>query len=314
MTPGQADLPRADPLTACAKLAHGGPSDQQLVELFAENPQQAWAVFLDRYAGLILYTLRRLGFRHDEAMDRFVYVCEKLCEDGFRRLRTVRRLGGRGELVPWLRVVVRNLCVNLAFSLDGRQRLLRSIARLPELDQRVFRLHFWRGLSLSEVYEHLRATSSAELSFPEVFESLERILARLSHRKRWQLLSRLARRRSPLPVDDGDGLQGVPLAEPTENPEAALLRREAEAQLARALESLPPRQRLILQLRYEEAMAIRAIAEMLHLREREVRSALQAGLAALRREMGPSSGAATVFSVVRWGKTWRPHSARPQRS
>jgi DNA-directed RNA polymerase specialized sigma24 family protein len=212
-------MPPAPPPSAAA------PSDAELLALFADSPQRAWGLFLERHAGAMLAMLRGLGFDRDQAMDRFVYVCEKLSEDDFRRLRSVRRLGQRSELTPWLRAVVRNLCVNWAWSLEGRRRLLKSIGRLSELDRRVFQLHFWNGRAPSEIFEHLRCTYRHDLSLLDVFESLERILSRLSRKKLWRLVTALARRQRPLSLDDPTlGDEPAPLRD-RDTPEAMLLRR-----------------------------------------------------------------------------------------
>ena len=100
--------------------ASGELSDTDLVGLSATEPQRAWDFFIERYAGLVLATLQGMGFDQDEAMDRFVFVCEKLCEGRFRRLRSVRFAGNRGELVPWIRTVVKNLAVSWAWSISDR--------------------------------------------------------------------------------------------------------------------------------------------------------------------------------------------------
>ena len=50
-------------------------SDDGLLRLFRSEPRRAWDLFLDRYSNYILSVLRHMGFDHDEAMDRFVFVC-----------------------------------------------------------------------------------------------------------------------------------------------------------------------------------------------------------------------------------------------
>ena len=128
-------------------------SDAALLVLFRSQPQRAWELFIDKYARLIITRLRRFGLDYDQAMDRFVYVCEKLCEQDYRRLRSVRYLGSSGELTPWLVQVVRNLAINWAQSQEGRQRLSKPIAQLGRLDQKVFEAHFHLGLIPSEICE-----------------------------------------------------------------------------------------------------------------------------------------------------------------
>ena len=45
-----------------------GLTDEELLSLFRSPPHDAWDVFFDRYADLILSCLGRLGFDHDQAM------------------------------------------------------------------------------------------------------------------------------------------------------------------------------------------------------------------------------------------------------
>ncbi|MEL7060074.1 MAG: hypothetical protein AAGN46_08620, partial [Acidobacteriota bacterium] len=87
-------------------------SDDALLALFRRRPQVAWEQFLERYAGRIVAQLRGLGLESDDAMDCFVFVCERLARDRWRRLRDVQRTGARGELVPWLRQVVRHAAID----------------------------------------------------------------------------------------------------------------------------------------------------------------------------------------------------------
>ena len=58
-------------------------SDTELLTVFHNHAERAWEIFIERYADVILSHLRSLGFDYDQAMDRFVYVCEKLCEQNF---------------------------------------------------------------------------------------------------------------------------------------------------------------------------------------------------------------------------------------
>lgn len=59
------------------------PSDSELLVLFQTNSAKAWRLFIDRYADGMFSLIRSLGFDYDQAMDRFTYVCEKLCEKDF---------------------------------------------------------------------------------------------------------------------------------------------------------------------------------------------------------------------------------------
>ena len=70
-----------------------------------------WSAFLERYSGLMLQVARRSAIDNDEAHDRYLYACERLAENGFKRLLKFHR-GGEAEFSAWLRAVMRNLCVD----------------------------------------------------------------------------------------------------------------------------------------------------------------------------------------------------------
>jgi RNA polymerase sigma factor (sigma-70 family) len=263
-------------------------SDEELLVLFDADPERAWDLFIDRYAGLVLATLRHLGFDHDEAMDRFVYVCEKLCEQGFRRLRSIRFAGSHGELTPWVRTVVKNLAVSWAWSVEGRQRLFKSIAELSARERRVFELYFWDGLTPSQVHERLRAEEQSGVELVEVLDALEVVFSHLSENQRWRLMSRLARNRKSISLADEDPETRVGF-EPRDaaaDLEESLLRQERHQVVTAALAGLAPRERLILQLRYDEALTLAEVAEIVSLSLSAVKSSLRKSLDQLREVVG----------------------------
>ena len=265
--------------------ANASLTDDELLALFGRRPERAWDLFLDRYADFVLGLLHHLGFDHDQAMDRFVYICERLVEDDFRRLRGVRFAGQHGELVPWLRTVVKNLSINWAWSVDGRRRLFRSIAKLPRREQRVFELYFWHGLSPSEVDQRLRAETQEALGQGEVFEALDVVFAHLSENQTWRLMSQLQRHRPKIPIaaPEPGGELGFEPAHPGDDPEAEALGRERRRVADEALAELPARDRLILQLRYEEALALAEVAKLLDLGLSTVKGSIRRSLEQLRR-------------------------------
>lgn len=268
-----------------------GSTDEELLSLFRSHPDRAWDLFIDRYADVILSCLDDLGFDHDQAMDRFVYVCEKLTEADYRRMRTIRFAGREGSLAPWVRTVVKNLSISWAWSVDGRKRLFRSIAELPEREQRVFELYFWHGLPPSEVHQRLRHERQDDVSYVEVLDALDSVFAHLSATQRWRLLSRLAAARAALSIDDPHPETGLVLdpEDAEADPERDLMERERRRLVASALEGLAPRDRLILQLRYEDALSLAEVAEIVSLSLSTVKSSIRASLDQLRRTLGGAS-------------------------
>ncbi len=262
-------------------------SDASLVALFHRRPDDAWKLFIERYADRILSQLRRLGFDHDEAMDRFVYVCEKLSENDYRRLRAVRYPGDRGDLTPWLRAVVNNLSISWTWSKYGRRRLPESVKRLSSKHQSVFRHYFFGGLAPSEVLEALHQEGDAAIDLLGVLDSLERIFEGLSHGRLWRLVCNMARSRQCLSLDavEGDGQPALERKPAEPDPLQALLQKESSQKLTALLEELSTKQRLVIQLRYEEAMRTSEIASITGQDEKTVRSTLRSCLRRLRRRL-----------------------------
>ncbi len=259
-------------------------SDAELLTLFTDDPERAWKLFIDRYADIIFSYLHTLGFNYDQSMDRFVYVCEKLCEQDFRRMKTIKYAGRRGELTPWVRKVVRHLCINWAWSTEGRRRLFKPVAKLPALEQRIFELYFWKGLSPTEIHEQLRYGQPG-LTLVETLDALERIFSVLSHKNLWRLTSNLAWRRGPVSLDEIDEGMGIEPVDPAATPEELVIKKEAEERMSRALDGLRPKERLMIQFRYEEGMSPREISEMLGVGEKEVKNSLRGALTKLKRTL-----------------------------
>jgi RNA polymerase sigma factor (sigma-70 family) len=262
-------------------------SDSDLLALFQQQPEKAWRAFIDKHADTIFSLLRSLGFDYDQAMDRFVYVCEKLTEKNFRRLKAIRYTGSYGDLTPWLRQVVKRLSINWAWSEEGRKRLLKPIAQLGPCEQRVFELYFWNGLMPSVIAERLSQEHFEAASLGSVFQALEEIFSHLSEKKLWRLISNLARSGTPVSLDSVDDENGFSFDPPDQapDPEQELVRHEDDRRLREALRDLPDGHLLIVQFRFEHALATSEIAEILGKDERDVKSALKESLLLLKRSL-----------------------------
>ncbi len=260
--------------------------DADLLSLFQQDELRAWRQFCEKYSDFIYTILRRTGFDHDDTMDRFVYVFEKLTEDNFRRLKSIKNVGDSGDLTPWLRQVVKNLCINWAWSEDGRKRLLGFVAEMPPRQQRIFQLHFWQGKTPFAIYETLQLEHDKDVELGDVFDSLEEIFEKLSAKKLWRLFSNLSRNSRTLSIsheDEETGLSIEPVDDNAENPELNLQKLEDFAQVNVALESLSTREKLVVQFRYEELMTLSEIAKLLAWELREVTNLHKSAIYKLRK-------------------------------
>jgi len=62
------------------------PIAELLNRLSSVDAGTAWVAFLDRYSQLIMNTANQFEYEQDRIHECFLIVCEKLNDDGFRRL------------------------------------------------------------------------------------------------------------------------------------------------------------------------------------------------------------------------------------
>ncbi len=94
----------------------------------------AWDSFMGEYSKLLLRTAQRASSKHDDAMDHYTFILEKLREDDFRRLRGFAA-DGRGKFTTWLVVVARRLCVDRHRHQYGRPQAVQDSSRADAVAQ-----------------------------------------------------------------------------------------------------------------------------------------------------------------------------------
>ena len=271
------DTPRQRPELARRRERQEIP---ELLDLLARGRvEDAWPVFLGRYASIILQVARLFVRDEDEISECFLFCCMRLSRRRCRRLRCFDP-DGPATFTTWLHTVVYNLCRDWRRAQRPRRHQFRSITKLPFLEQEVFHLHFERGMSSREALEELRPLFP-RLSEARLAATIERLSSRLTPRQNWLLQMRHPRL-VPLinPVAEGDptGERQIPNGGP--GPEVLASRREQAELLDRALDSLSASDRLILRLRFEQDSTLQEIAQALGLKnaqaaDRRIRSALE---------------------------------------
>lgn len=257
-----------------------GPETTRLLQRLASpEPQEAWEQFLNDYSRLIHQVIQAFERETDRAGDCFLFVCEKLCEDQFRRLRRFKP-GGSARFSTWLRVVVRNLCLDWHRKAFGRQQVFQTIAKLAPLDQEVFRIVYHQNLTAEDCYFRL-AGRHPGLTRHDVEDSLSRIRQKLTPRQLWLLQAGRPRFGSleVAPEDEPGGSQPL-VKDPGPGPEELAVAKEKQAALQRALGTLEASERLLLKLRFDQDMTLQGIARLLGLKDaqtadRRVRDILQ---------------------------------------
>jgi DNA-directed RNA polymerase specialized sigma24 family protein len=267
-------------------------SDERLRQLLAENPEQGWRTFIDGYTPAMLALIERGGIvDRDEAMEIYVRACERLAANHYAALR--RRDPALGSLTGWLAVVVRRAAVDWVRSRAGRRRMFAAVRALDRFHQRLFELFYWQGRRPSEAAEVLSVETQQPVGLDQVFDALERVDGVLSARHRSELLSLVARARTAVSLEGDDDTPLVDPAAETLDPEGLLRARERDAQLTRALASLPAEDAVIVRLKFVEGLTRRQIQEFLRLPEltehrvRTIVATLRETLAALECGAGP---------------------------
>lgn len=212
----------------------------------------AWQRFLDAYSNLLRHVVIQFEAGSEPARDCFDFVCAKLSDDDFRRLRTFDP-DGPARFETWLTSVACNLCRDWRRSRYGRRRDPETIKRLSAFDRQVFDLVYRQALTLPECLQILRATLPNFVP-REFHKAHARLQESLSSQQRWHWSKD---RSAPAALDPDCLGSGDP------GPEARCLDNEDIEVVRKALARLDPEVRLILQMRYWQDLTYREIATLL---------------------------------------------------
>lgn len=238
----------------------------------------AWAEFIDCYATLVMRTASQFEYEQKGSNECFLYVCEKLYEQQFRRLLKFNTEGA-ASFSNWLSTVVFNLCVDWHRSEYGRATVLPAITALPAFDQSVYRCCYEQGMTADACYEIIRPDFPG-LTQDQISASLGRIHSLLTPRQRWRLNVRIRGRNSIRKGASEVRLENIPDTAPT--PEFRAQSEEEAASLKAALSKLTGDQQLLLRLRFQEGLTFERIARLEHLgNPHRARRHIQAALDAL---------------------------------
>jgi RNA polymerase sigma factor (sigma-70 family) len=240
-------------------------SDEAVTELLERlssgRVDAAWSEFLARYSALIMHVIRRYEADHERATECFMHVCGALSDDRFRKLLSFRP-GGPARFRTWLMAVAANLCVDWRRREQGRPRTLRCVARLPELEQQVYRCLYLHGMSRTQCRRVL-LPRYPELTEQQVADINAHLFGLLTPRQRWRLSMRSPEVAPVVSIaeyeDDGDAWE---LADPGAGPDELTDETQQRRQLEEALAQLPEDQRLLLRLRYEQDLTLAEVARL----------------------------------------------------
>ena len=237
------------------------PVSDLLDSLSSGTVDAAWSEFLERFSPVIMHIVRRYEGDQRRGTDCFVHVCEALSDDGFHRLRRYRS-DGPAKFRTWLMAVVANLCVDWTRKQHGRVRPILAVARLPELEQLVYRYIYVRGMRRADCVRALEPRFPG-LTEQRLSEINARLFALLTPQQRWQLSMHTAAA-CPLidgsPTDDADA--APQLEEPGPRPDELAQKEQERGLLDAALARLPPPQQLLLRLRFAQDLTLAEVARL----------------------------------------------------
>jgi RNA polymerase sigma factor (sigma-70 family) len=240
--------------------------ERLLERLASPEPEQTWTEFLESFSPIIFQIVRLTEREPDHISDCFLFICERLSEKRFQRLRRFKPKG-RARFGTWLWVVVRNLCRDWHRKEFGRLRVFQSINRLTATDQAVYRCVYEQGLSKEETITWLGIRETG-LTRERVDESLQRIQLALTSRQLW-LLSVRNYESASLEEESETGQKSPKnqITDPAPDPEVALVLNERYAALEKAFRQLSNPERFLITLRYKKGLTLQEIADLLGLKD-----------------------------------------------
>lgn len=244
--------------------SHSASEDLLLARRVLDGSLEAWHELVERYTGLINYTIGRVLRDPDEVATVYVAVLEGLHAGRLAQYK------GEARLATWIVVVARSAALDRLRHLRGRPRPPAQVRTGEGLEPELYRLHFEQGLSLEAIRHRLR---QAGHSIEALESTLASIRGQLSPAKRRRL--DWARQAREVAAESGRLLEYFELERHESeqrmaamSPEAILIEKEARETLRRvlaAVSALAPEDRELLALRFGEGCSAREISERLGL-------------------------------------------------
>ena len=227
-----------------------------LTQLDSPGAGKAWRKFLDRYASLILRIARQHATSQQGQSDCFLFICEKLADDQFRRLKAYRP-DSKSKFTSWLQVVTARLAIDWYRGQHGRFKPFSSLSGISELELEVYRLNFEQGLGFDACW-HTLSQKHRELTRDGLDKTIAKIGAMLTPRQRWLISVRKAETEAldeeQITSQSNAGVQVL------SEPESELERQQLADRISNAMSKLEPPQRLLIRLRFQQGLTFRQIA------------------------------------------------------
>jgi RNA polymerase sigma factor (sigma-70 family) len=201
--------------------------------LAAGNSAGAWDLFITRYRRLMLAVIRRMVSDDDDVSDVLAEVCAELSSDDLARL-AAHTDSGKARFSTWLVTVVHHRTIDWVRQREGRRRVAAP-GGLSAVQQEIFQRIICENRSHVEAYELVRQRLSLDLSFGAFLKAVA-----LTFRSLELASGGSVARYFPGPP--------LPIEQSEPDPYDALLISESAMRVNAALETLPPDERIAVQL------------------------------------------------------------------
>jgi len=209
------------------------PAEIWRARLAAGDSEAAWGLFIARYRGLIEAVIQRSLPDDDDASDVFAEVCAHLCGDNLAVLAR-HTDSGRTRFSTWLVTVVHHQTIDWVRHRDGRRRVVAPPG-LTTIQKQIFDRIICERRSHVEAYELITQQSGPVLSFGSFMRQVAATFEVLEH-----LSGKTVARYFPGSPQ--------PIGEAELHPHDALILSESAGRLDAAMATLPPDERLAIQL------------------------------------------------------------------
>lgn len=98
-------------LGAPPQMQEPPPAVAALLSAGQDTRDEAWESFLAAYSPVLMAAVERVAVSHDEAMDHYAFVLDRLREEDFRRVRAFAS-NGAATFDSWLGVVAKRLSID----------------------------------------------------------------------------------------------------------------------------------------------------------------------------------------------------------
>jgi len=215
---------------------------------------------------------RRHGIAGDDADELASWARASLIDDDYA---IVRKFRGESAFTTYLTVVLSTLFSAWRVREHGRWRPSSAARREGPLAVRLEAMVHRDGLRLEEASERLRTAGETTLSDRELAALLARLPAHSLPRPVSAAAEVLEATPAPAAAADLRALEG----------EAEVRRRRGEEALRRALETLAAEDRVVVRMRFWEALSVADVARALGVAQKPLYRRLERALARLRREL-----------------------------